>query len=130
MELESLLDLYSRALNTCKNYKNEGLREIELLKNRFNESYKIVPKEQWCVMFYMPWEYGDPDIVGSFNSEQEAKLFIDKWEEKRKTHIQQYLKENPDKDIYDIPSGPYLKAKKLEFNNTSQEIINEIRRNL
>ena len=87
-----------------------------------------IPKEKWCVIFHMPWEDGSPDITGPFDSKEEAKLFIEKWGEKREAYIEQYLKENQNKDIDDIPSGPCLIAKKLEFSKSNQDLINEIRK--
>lgn len=108
--------------------EEEGDKLIKEFSDEFNEKYQNIPKEQWCVMFYMPWEDGEPNVTGPFDSEEEAKLFIAKWEERRAAYIEQYLKENPNKDEYDIPSGPCLKAKKLTFNEKNEEIINEIRR--
>lgn len=103
-------------------------KEFDKIMDNFNENYKIVPKEQWCVLFYKPWDGGDPEVTGPFNSEEEAKLFIENWEAKREGTIEQYLIDNPNKDIDDIPSGPILVAKKLKFNNTNQEIIDKIRK--
>ena len=106
----------------------EGDKLIKEFHKEFNEKYQIVPKEQWCVIFHMPWEGGNPEVTGPFDSKEEAKLFIEKWGEKREAYIEQYLKENPNKDIDDIPSGPYLIAKKLEFSKPNQDLINEIRK--
>ena len=129
MELESIvnsiIDIYSGGSSDSE--KSLVINEVI---RKFNEEYIIVPKEQWCVLFYKPWDGGDPEVTGPFNSEEEAKLFIENWEAKREASIQQYLIDNPNKDIDDLPSGPYLKAKKLEFNKNNEELINEIRRNL
>ena len=129
MELESIvnsiIDIYSGGLNDL-----EKSLVINEAVQKFNEEYIIVPKEQWCVLFYTPWDGGNPEVTGPFNSEEEAKLFIENWEAKREGTIEQYLIDNPNKDIDDIPSGPILVAKKLKFNNTNQEIIDKIRRNL
>ena len=126
MELESIvnsiIDIYSGGLNDL-----EKSLVINEAVQKFNEEYIIVPKEQWCVLFYTPWDGGNPEVTGPFNSEEEAKLFIENWEAKREANIEQYLKENPNKDIDDIPSGPNLVAKKLKFNNTNREIIDKIR---
>ena len=126
MHLDSLLDLYSRALNTCKNYKNEGLREIELLKNRFNESYKIVPKEQWCVGITTSGNYNhEVGIQGPFNTEMEAKIFADIWNRKRDEFIDKTLEENPDNEDLEFP---YLKANayKLEISDKNDLILKEM----
>lgn len=126
MHLDSLLDLYSRALNTCKNYKNEGLREIELLKNRFDESYKIVPKEQWCVGITTSGNYNhEVGIQGPFNTEMEAKIFADIWNRKRDEFIDKTLEENPDNEDLEFP---YLKANayKLEISDKNDLILKEM----
>lgn len=108
--------------------EEEGDKLIKEFHKEFNKKFIIAPKEQWCVLFYKPWDGGDPEVTGPFNSEEEAKLFIENWEAKREGTIEQYLIDNPNKDIDDIPSGPILVAKKLKFNNTNQEIIDKIRK--
>ncbi len=126
MHLDSLLDLYSRALNTCKNYKNEGLREIELLKNRFNESYKIVPKEQWCVGITTSGSCNhEVGIQGPFNTEMEAKIFASIWNRKRDEFIEKTLEENPDNEDLEFP---YLKANayKLVISDKNDLILKEM----
>ena len=129
MKIENIID---SIINTCSDGSSDSEKSLVINEviRKFNEEYIIVPKEQWCVLFYTPWDGGDPEVTGPFNSEEEAKLFIENWEAKREGTIEQYLIDNPNKDIDDIPSGPILVAKKLKFNNTNQEIIDKIRRNL
>ena len=127
MELESIvnsiIDIYSGGSNDL-----EKSLVINEAVQKFNEEYIIVPKEQWCVLFYTPWDGGDPEVTGPFNSEEEAKLFIENWEAKREANIEQYLIDNPNENIDDISSGPILVAKKLKFSKSNQDLINEIRK--
>ena len=128
MTLDDIFQKHIDIILLSASDKDCGSANAKAFDKEFNEKYKIVPKEQWCVMFYFPWGgNSEPDVTGPFDSEDEAKRFITKWEEKREAYIEQFLKENPDKDEYDIPSGPCLKAKKLEFNSKNKDILDEIR---
>ena len=128
MTLDDIFQKHIDIILLSASDKEGSSANAKVFDKEFNEKYKIVPKEQWCVLFYMPWEGGEPDVTGQFDSEEEAKLFITKWEERREAYIKQYLKENPNEDEYDIPSGPCLKAKKLGFVGKNQDIIDEIRK--
>ena len=126
MHLESLLDLYAKALNICQVDYEEGLKEIESLKKHFNDHYKIVPKEQWCVGITTSGSYNhEVGIQGPFNNELEAKLFADIWNRKRDEFIDKTLAENPDNDDLEFP---YLKANayKLEISGKNNLILKEM----
>ena len=125
MHLESLLDLYTKALNICQVDYEEGSKEIELVKKNFNELYKIVPKEQWCVGITVSGSYNhEVGIQGPFNNEFEAKLFADIWNRKRDEYIDKVISESDDPDVY----IPYLKANayKLEISDKNDLILKEM----
>lgn len=128
MTIQEVFQKHSGVISVCMVDDEEGAKELKEFHKEFNEEFIIVPKEQWCVMFYIPWDGGNPEVTGPFNSEEEAKLFIENWEAKREANIEQYLIDNPNKNIDDIPSGPILVAKKLKFSKSNQDLINEIRK--
>jgi len=126
MHLESLLDLYAKALNICQVDYEEGSKEIESLKKHFNDHYKIVPKEQWCVGITASGSYShEVGIQGPFNNELEAKIFADIWNRKRDEFIDKTLEENPNNDDLEFP---YLKANayKLEISDKNDLILKEM----
>lgn len=126
MHLESLLDLYTKALNICQVDYEEGSKEIELVKKNFNDLYKIVPKEQWCVGITTSGSYNhEVGIQGPFNNEFEAKLFADIWNRKRDEFIDKTLEEDPDNEDLEFP---YLKANayKLEISDKNDLILKEM----
>ena len=126
MHLESLLDLYAKALNICQVDYEEGSKEINLVKKNFNDLYKIVPKEQWCVGITTSGSYNhEVGIQGPFNNEFEAKLFADIWNRKRDEFIDKTLEENPDSEDLEFP---YLKANayKLEISDKNDLILKEM----
>lgn len=126
MHLESLLDLYTKALNICQVDYEEGSKEVELVKKNFNELYKIVPKEQWCVGITTSGSYNhEVGIQGPFNNEFEAKLFADIWNRKRDEFIDKTLEENPNNEDLEFP---YLKANayKLEISDKNDLILKEM----
>ena len=126
MHLDSLLDLYTKALNICHVDYEEGSKEIELVKKNFNDNYKIVPKEQWCVGITASGSYNhEVGIQGPFNTEMEAKLFADIWNRKRDEFIDKTLAENPDNDDLEFQ---YLKANayKLEISGKNDLILKEV----
>ena len=126
MHLESLLDLYTKALNICQVDYEEGSKEIDLVKKNFNDLYKIVPKEQWCVGITTSGSYNhEVGIQGPFNNEFEAKLFADIWNRKRDEFIDKTLEENPDSEDLEFP---YLKANayKLEISDKNDLILKEM----
>ena len=125
MHLESLLDLYTKALNICQVDYEEGSKEIELVKKNFNDLYKIVPKEQWCVGITTSGSYAhNVGIQGPFNNEFEAKLFADIWNRKRDEYIEKVVAEHQEEEL-DIP---YMLAKpyKLEISEGNKCILNEM----
>ena len=97
----------------------------EEFHKEFNNKFTIVPKEQWCVIFHSPWEGDQPALTGPFDSEKEAKLFIDKWYEKREEAIKERFPNEADRE--DL-AGPNLIVKKLEFSKPNQDLIDEIRK--
>ena len=125
MHLDSLLDLYTKALNICQVDYEEGSKEIELVKKHFNDHYKIVPKEQWCVGITTSCSYAhNVGIQGPFNNELEASIFTDIWNRKRDEYIEKVVAEHPDEEL-DIP---YMLAKhyKLEISEGNKCIIDEM----
>lgn len=126
MHLESLLDLYTKGLNICRTDYEEGSKEIELVKKNFNEKYKIVPKEQWCVGITTSGSCNhEVGIQGPFNTEMEAQIFADIWNRKREEFIEKTLEENPNNEDLEFP---YLKARnyKLEISDKNNLILKEM----
>ena len=125
MHLDSLLDLYTKALNICQVDYEEGSKEIESLKKHFNDHYKIVPKEQWCVGITTSGSFAhNVGIQGPFNTELEASIFADIWNRKRDEYIEKVVVEHPDEEL-DIP---FLLAKhyKLEISEGNKDILDEM----
>ena len=125
MHLDSLLDLYTKALNIYHVDYEDGSKKIESLKKHFNDHYKIVPKEQWCVGITTLGGFAhNVGIQGTFNNELEASIFADIWNRKRDEYIEKVNVEHPDEEL-DIP---FLLAKhyKLEISEGNKDVLDEM----
>ena len=63
----------------------------------FEENFKIVPKEEFGVI-YNTGGYGRI-VTGGFHSEKEAERFRDEWYKKQDAYIEEILAKNPDADV-------------------------------
>ena len=94
------------------------------LIKEFEENFKIVPKEQWCVSITSFESIHNTQTIGPFDDEKTAALFASIWNRKRDEFIDKTIEEDPDGDH----EFPYLKAKpnKLDWTDKCEEIRNEI----
>lgn len=125
MTIQEVFQKHSEAISRCMVDEEEGIKELEEFHKEFNNKFTIVPKEQYGVIFHSPWEGDQPALTGPFDSEKEAKLFIDKWYEKREEAIKERFPNEADRE--DL-AGPNLIVKKLEFSKPNQDLIDEIRK--
>ena len=126
MTVQDVFDKHSNMIAICMVDEEEGLSEIEKFHKEFNENYKIVPKEQWCVGITTSGSCNhEVGIQGPFNTEMEAKIFASIWNRKRDEFIEKTLEENPDNEDLEFP---YLKANayKLEISDKNDLILKEM----
>ena len=102
----------------------EGLKEIDKFHKEFNEKYKIVPKEQWCVTITFSESINGTQTIGPFDDEKIAELFATIWNRKRDEFIDKTIADDPDGDH----EFPYMKAKanRIDWSDKCEEIRNEI----
>lgn len=95
----------------------------KLIKD-FEDNFKIVPKEQWCVTITSSESIHSTQTIGPFEDEKIASLFASIWNRKREEFIDKTIEENPDGD-YEFP---YLLAKpnKIDWTDKCKEIQEEI----
>ena len=94
------------------------------LIKEFEENFKIVPKEQWCVSITSFESIHNTQTIGPFDDEKTAALFASIWNRKRDEFIDKTIEEDPDGEH----EFPYLLAKpnKLDWTDKCEEIRNEI----
>lgn len=76
----------------------------------FEDNFKIVPKEEWCVIFNKE-DVGGKLVVGGFFNEGEAKRYKDGWYKKQEEYIESVLATNPESNI---SCSTYLTIGKVE----------------
>ena len=82
-------------------------------------------KELWCVSFSADDYFSSNiSVQGPFDTEDEAKKFIELWEEERERVVNESLAKDPDADV---GCGPYLKAHKLQLSISNQNLLDRIR---
>lgn len=83
-------------------------------------------QEKWCVSFSSNGYFSsNVSVQGPFDSEEEAKKFIELWEEERERVVEEALAKDPNTDV---GCGAELKYHKLEFTKSNQKLLNEIRK--
>lgn len=96
IEFEKILENYASILAIMMVDEEEGIKEFDALK-KILENYKIVPKEEWGVI------YNSNDsgkyVTRGFSSENEAKRFKDEWYEKQEEYIESILTTNPESNV-------------------------------
>ena len=124
MTIDDVFKNHSSNIAICMVDEEEGMLEIEKFHKEFNENYKIVPKEQWCVTITISESIHSTHAIGPFDSEDIANLFATIWNRKREEFIDKTIEDNPDGDQY----FPYMKAKpnKLDWSEKCNEIQIEI----
>lgn len=109
MTVQDVFDKHSNMIAICMVDDEEGLSEIEKFHKEFNETYKIVPKEQWCVTFTLDNNISATAAQGPFESKEIAEKFVDIWNRRRDDEIEQIITNEPDKE-HDFW---YIKAKAI-----------------
>jgi hypothetical protein len=85
-------------------------------------------QEKWCVSFSSNGYFSsNVSVQGPFDSEEEAKKFIELWEEERERVVEEALAKDPDADL---GSGAELKAHKLVLSISNQNLLDRVRENM
>ena len=85
-------------------------------------------KELWCVSFSSNGYFSsNVSVQGPFDSEEEAKKFIELWEAERERVVEEALAADPDADV---GSGAELKAHKLVLSISNQNLLDRVRENM
>lgn len=108
MNIEKIVEMIKEANTISSSYKEEEELISKFIEN-FNENFKIVPKEEFGVIY----NSGDAGrkVTGGFHSEKEAERFKDEWNQKQDEYIEEVLAKNPDADIN---CSTYLTVGKIE----------------
>ena len=85
-------------------------------------------KELWCVSFSADDYFSSNiSVQGPFDTEDEAKKFIELWEAERERVVEEALAKDPDADL---GSGAELKAHKLVLSISNQNLLDRVRENM
>ena len=109
MKIEELLIKAMKIAKMSATNPEAASLDYENLVKNFNENYKIVPKEEFGVIY----NSGDAGriVTGGFHSEKEAKRFKDEWYQKQDEYIESILATNPESDVC---NNTYLTVGKIE----------------
>ena len=84
--------------------------------------------EKWRVSFSSNGYFSsNVSVQGPFDSEEEAKKFIELWEEERERVVEEALAKDPD---VAVGCGAELKYHKLEFTKSNQKLLDRVRENM
>ena len=86
-------------------------------------------KELWCVLFSSSGYFDTSvNVQGPFDTEDEAKKFIELWEAERERVVEEALAADyPDADV---GCSTYLKAHKLVLSISNQNLLDRVRENM
>ncbi len=97
---------------------------LENIVKDFDDKFRIVPKEQWCVTITTSDSINSTTVIGPFENEKVATLFATIWNRKRDEFIDKTIEDNPDKEYNFL----YIKANpnKIDWSEQCDEIREEI----
>ena len=111
-------------IRSVANINSSGLSHVEIsnatrkLVDDFHESYKIIPKEQWCVTMTLDGNINATAGQGPFESKEIAEKFADIWNRMRDDEIEQIITNEPDKEY----SFLYIKAKAIPLSISEKNL--------
>lgn len=96
MEFKKIFEDYASIMAIMLVDEEEGIKEFNKLTKKL-ENYKIVPKEEWGVIYNS--NDSGREVTRGFSSENEAKRFKDQWYGKQEEYIESILATNPESNV-------------------------------